>query len=54
MQKLFNYFPLLMLVVGFILISIGAFICSIMLGFVISGLLLIVLAYLVIPKGDNQ
>ncbi|WP_187387513.1 hypothetical protein [Weissella muntiaci] len=54
MEKMFPYLPAIILLVGFLLISVGAFWMAIPAGFIVLGVLLAVYSFLVIPKGDKE
>lgn len=51
---MFKYLPIILIVVAMALISVGVFLMSRSIGFVVTGGLVALLAYLVAPKGDDR
>lgn len=47
-----KYLPITFLLASVVLVSIGAFLLNVPLGFFVTGILLAVLSYLVAPKGN--
>lgn len=54
MNNFLAVLPLFLLMLGVALISVGVFLFSIPVGFIVTGLLLALVAYMVTPKGDGQ
>lgn len=50
MKNLIEYMPIILLLIGFIFVAIAAFLFSKVLGFLIMGVLFILVAYIVSPK----
>ncbi|WP_195308082.1 hypothetical protein [Weissella confusa] len=54
MNKFLAVLPLFLLLLGVALVSVGVFLFSVPVGFIVTGLLLALLAYMVSPKGGEQ
>lgn len=52
-DKIVSYLPLVLTVIAITLISVGVFLWSLSIGFIVTGFLVALLAYLVTPKGDE-
>lgn len=51
---MFKYLPIILIIFAMVLISIGVFLMSQSIGFVVTGGLVALLSYLIAPKGDNR
>ncbi|WP_187387518.1 hypothetical protein [Weissella muntiaci] len=54
MKNIIPYLPAIMLFIGFLFISIGAFWMTIPAGFIVFGILLSFYSFLVVPKGEKE
>jgi len=54
MNNFLAVLPLFLLLLGVALVSVGVFLFSVPVGFIVTGLLLALLAYMVSPKGGEQ
>lgn len=53
MDNFLAVLPLFLLLLGVALVSVGVFLFSVPVGFIVTGLLLALLAYMVSPKGGE-